>query len=274
MAPLEPASFNVTLKSADSIKIPLSIALSQLTDEIRQKPSDFKKRVYLVQLLCVLGQWSRALNQLTVAAELDALAIPMKQVYSDAIQGEGLRVEVFSGKRSPMLFGQPDEWIALLIESLMQGGQGASALSESLRSRAFENAPTRSGTINGEPFDWLCDGDMRLGPVMEAYVNGRYYWIPFDRLSKVKIEAPEDLRDAVWTPAHLTFVNGGETLALIPTRYPGSEASDDGLIQLAKKTEWLELRPEVFVGMGQRSLSSDKGEYALMDVREIVFNEG
>jgi type VI secretion system protein ImpE len=259
--------------TGSTIKLPLSLALSELTDEIRQKPADFKKRVYLVQLLCVLGHWSRALNQLTVAAELDALAIPMKQVYSDAIQGEGLRAEVFAGKRSPMLFGQPDQWIALLIESLMQSGQGASELAESLRIRAFENAPTRSGTINGERFDWLCDGDMRLGPVMEAYVNGRYYWIPFDKLSKVKIEAPEDLRDSVWTPAHLTFVNGGETLALIPTRYPGSEASDDGLLQLAKKTEWVELRPEVFSGIGQRSLSSDKGEYALMDIREIVFDE-
>jgi type VI secretion system protein ImpE len=247
-------------------------SLQQLTDQIRLKPQDFKQRVYLVQLLCVMGQWSRALTQLTVAAELDAIAIPMKQVYADAIQGEGLRAEVFAGKRSPLLFGQPDEWIALLIESMMQAGNGNAELSENLRQRAFEAAPSRSGTLNGEAFEWLCDGDMRLGPVLEAYVNGRYYWIPFDRLATVKIEAPEDLRDYVWTPAHLTFVNGGETLALIPTRYPGSEASNDGQIQLAKKTDWLEPTPNVFTGIGQRSFSSNVADYALMDVREITFN--
>jgi type VI secretion system protein ImpE len=33
------------------------------------------------------------------------------------------------------------------------------------------------------------------------------------------LEAPEDLRDLVWMPAHLRFENGGESLALIPTRY-------------------------------------------------------
>jgi type VI secretion system protein ImpE len=60
---------------------------------------------------------------------------------------------------------------------------------------------------------------------------------------------------------------------LIPTRYPGSENSTDGQIQLAKKTDWLEIRPEVFAGLGQRSFSSNHSDYALMDIREIKFNE-
>ena len=33
------------------------------------------------------------------------------------------------------------------------------------------------------------------GPVLEAVINGRYYWVPFSRLTKVALEAPEDLRD-------------------------------------------------------------------------------
>jgi type VI secretion system protein ImpE len=72
-------------------------------------------------------------------------------------------------------------------------------------------------------------------------------------------------------PAHLQFENGGETLALIPTRYEGTEQSEDGELRLARKTEWRELRPEVWAGCGQRVLGSDAGEYALMDVREILF---
>jgi type VI secretion system protein ImpE len=72
-------------------------------------------------------------------------------------------------------------------------------------------------------------------------------------------------------PAHLEFENGGETLALIPTRYEGTEKCEDGELQLARKTEWRELRPEVWAGYGQRVLGSDAGEYALMDVREILF---
>ena len=92
------------LKSADP-----AAALKALSDEVRSKPADAKLRVFMAQLMCVTGQWERALNQLTVAAELDALAIPMKQMYGEAIRCEGLRADVFAGKRTPMVFGQPDE---------------------------------------------------------------------------------------------------------------------------------------------------------------------
>ena len=251
------------LKAADP-----AAALKALSDDVRARPADSKHRVFMAQLLCVLGQWERALNQLSVAAELDALAVPMKQVYGEAVRCEGLRAEVFAGKRTPMVFGQPDEWLALLIESLLRQGRGEDGMAEDLRQRAFEAAPAIGGTIDGAAFEWLADADMRLGPVLEAFVNGKYYWIPYARLAHIKIEPPEDLRDCVWMPAHLQFENGGETLALIPTRYEGSEKSPDGELQLARKTEWRELRPEVWIGSGQRVLGSDAGEYALMDVRD------
>ncbi|MEJ8857890.1 type VI secretion system accessory protein TagJ [Variovorax robiniae] len=248
-------------------------ALKALTDEIKAKPADSKLRVFMAQLLCVLGKWERALNQLTVAAELDALAIPMKQVYGDAIRCEGLRANVFAGKKTPMVFGQPDEWLALLIESLLRRGTGELELAGQLRERAFDAAPAVGGTIDGAPFEWLADADMRIGPVLEAFVNGKYYWVPFARLSAVRIEEPVDLRDCVWLPANLLFENGGESLALIPTRYQGTEKSIDGELLLARKTEWSELQPEVWAGLGQRMLSSDAGDHALMDVREITFGE-
>ena len=247
-------------------------ALRALSEEVRSKPADPKLRVFLAQLLCVLGQWERALNQLTVAAELDPLAIPMKQMYGEAIRCEGLRATVFAGKRTPMVFGQPDEWLALLIESMLRSGQGDEEAAEALRIRAFDDAPASSGTLDGSPFDWLADADMRMGPVLEAYVNGRYYWVPFARLAHIRIDPPEDLRDCVWLPAHLAFENGGESLALIPTRYVGSHESDDGDLQLARKTEWRAVREGVWAGLGQRVFSSDVGDHALMDIREILFH--
>jgi hypothetical protein len=100
--------------------------------------------------------------------------------------------------------------------------------------------------------------------VLEACVNGRYYWVPFSRLAKVSFDPPEDLRDCVWMPAQLTFANGGETVALVPTRYPGSQDSEDGLILLARKTEWKEAGAERWFGLGQRVLTTDTGDHDLM----------
>src|SRR5688572_24201394 len=202
-----------------------SAALQHLQNEVRAKPADPKLRVFLFQLLAVTGQWERALNQLDVAATLDPGTLAMAQAYREALRCEVLRAQVFEGKKSPMVFGQPDQWLALLIESLLLTGRGDTKQAETLRAQAFEEAPASAGTLNSAPFEWIADADMRLGPVLEAVINGRYYWVPFARLSQVDIEAPEDLRDVVWTPARLVFENGGEAYALLPTRYAASERS-------------------------------------------------
>lgn len=248
-------------------------ALAKLTEAVRAKPADASLRIFLSQLLCVLGQWERAHTQLNVVAEMDKLAIPMRETVGHAIRCELMRAQVFDGKRSPMVFGQPDEWLALLIESLLQAGQGNAEMSRDLAARAFDAAPAVSGKVDEQPFEWIMDADSRLGPVLEACVNGRYYWVPFSRLSRIVFEAPEDLRDCVWMPAQLMFTNGGETVALVPTRYPGSQDSADGLINLARRTEWAELGADRWAGLGQRVLATDAGEHDLMAVRTITLDE-
>lgn len=249
-------------------------ALAQLQEQVRSRPADASLRVFLFQLLCVLGQWERALNQLTVASSLDPGALAMAQMYGEAVRCEAVRTAVFAGKTSPVIFGEPDQWLALLIESLLVMGQGDAARSEQLRLRAFEDAPASRGDIDGRPFEWIADADSRLGPVLEAVINGRYYWVPFARLSRVDIEPPADLRDMVWMPAHLQFENGGETVALIPTRYPGSERAEDGLVALARKTVWQQAGPDAHHGLGQRIITTDADDTPLMDIRRISVHAG
>lgn len=249
-------------------------ALARLQEEVRAKPSDAKLRVFLFQLLCVLGQWERALNQLAVASGLDAAALPMAQTYGEAVRCEAMRREVFAGRKAPLVFGQPEQWLALLVESLLVAGQGEAERSERLRLAAFEEAPATAGAVNEQPFEWIADADSRIGPVLEAVINGRYYWVPFARLRQVTVEQPADLRDVVWMPAHLQFENGGDTVALLPTRYPGSEASTDGLLQLSRKTVWEEVAADHHRGLGQRVLATDAADVPLMDVRTITLAPG
>lgn len=249
----------------------LEEALAELQGQVRKQPADPRLRVLLFQLLVVMGQWERALTQLKVAAELDAAALPMMQTYKEALQCEVLRAEVFAGKRTPLLFGEPQEWVALLLQALQLTAAEKFEQAGEVRARAFEGAPASAGQIDGQPFAWLADADSRLGPVLEAVVNGRYYWIPLARLREIKIEKVADLRDLVWMPAQLTFANGGETVALIPTRYPGTETSGDARLLMARGTEWVERPGDTFLGSGQRMFATDQGEFALMDVRVIQF---
>lgn len=240
-----------------------------LAEQIRARPQDAKLRVFLFQLLAVTGQWERALNQLNTAIELDAATTPMVHCYREAIACEAMRQAVFAGQKVPLLFGEPEPWIALLIEALLRAGRGDAEAAAHLRAQALEAAPATPGSVDGQAFEWIADADARLGPTLEAVINGRYYWLPFNRLSRVAIDAPQDLRDAVWMPATFEFSNGGETVGLIPTRYPGTDLAAGGPLALSRRTEWQEVAPGEYTGLGQRVLSTDADEYALMDLRLI-----
>src|SRR4051812_40923334 len=143
-------------------------ALAHLQEQVRAKPADARLRIFLFQLLCVTGQWERALTQLSVASNLDPEALAMAQTYEAAVRCEGVRDDVFEGRKSPLIFGQPEQWLALLIESLLVAGRGDRDRSAELRALAFDAAPTSSGDVDGRPFEWISDADSRLGPVLEA----------------------------------------------------------------------------------------------------------
>jgi type VI secretion system protein ImpE len=225
----------------------LKRGLAALQDAVRKDAADVKLRVFLFQLLAVLGQWGRSLTQ---------------------FQCEALRADIFTGKRAPLVFGEPQPWLAQLVEALKYDGTEPERAA-ALRAQAFEAAPASPGSIDDTPFAWLADADTRLGPVLEAIVNGRYFWIPFCRISRIEFDAPSDLRDAVWTAATFTWTNGAQTVGLIPTRYNGTLASGEDALLLARRTEWNEHGH----GLGQRMLASDSAEYALMDVRVIAFDD-
>jgi type VI secretion system protein ImpE len=248
-------------------------ALTHLQSEVRQKPADPKLRIFLAQLLMVNGQWDRVLNQLQVIEEMDASALPMVRTYQHAIQCERFRDSVFAGERLPLLFGDPQPWVAMLAQAVSLHGKGHVAQAAELRAQAFELAPESSGTLNGTQFAWIADGDSRLGPVFEVLLNGNYYWVPMHRVQRMTIEAPEDIRDLVWVPANFTWTNGGEASGLIPARYSGSDKSDDDAIRLARKTEWSQPQEDIFIGSGQRVLVTDGGEVGLLEVRELIFDE-
>jgi type VI secretion system protein ImpE len=249
----------------------LDEALAALQDQVRKDPAQAKLRVFLFQLLAVRGEWERALNQLNVAGELDAGTLAMVQTYREALACEVLRADVFAGKRSPVVFGAPAQWTAELVEALRLSAAGETAASQALRSQAFDQAPASSGTLNGQRFEWIADADPRTGPVFEAIINGRYCWIPFANIRSIWLEPPEDLRDLVWIPARFIWTNEGEMVGLVPVRYPGSEASPDDRIRLARRTDWIDHGADLYLGAGQRVLATDAGEYPLLEVREIQF---
>ncbi|MFH0878439.1 MAG: type VI secretion system accessory protein TagJ [Lentisphaerota bacterium] len=248
-------------------------ALEELQQQVRKEPAAAKHRVFLFQLLSVLGQWERAMTQLNVAADLDAGTMLMAHMGRAALNGEALRAEIFAGRRTPMVFGEPAEWVTWMIEANRLTAQGQTQAADSLRARALEAAPAIPGRIDDHPFEWVADADARMGPILEMMINGQYFWVPLQQIRELRIEAPADLRDVVWLPVSCTWINGGSAVGLVPSRYPGSESSSDPAIQMARKTDWVDNGHGATLGLGQRMLATDQGEYALLETRNLVLEQ-
>jgi type VI secretion system protein ImpE len=247
-------------------------ALKALQQRVRENAADVKLRTFLFQLLAVLGQWQRALDQLKVCGELDAGTLAMVNTYSAAVQCERVREAVFAGTTTPHVFGPPADWIAQLAQALQLDGQGRTSQATAARAAALEAAPPSHGQLNDNGFGWIADADSRLGPVLEVVINGRYGWLPFEHVASLTVEPVTDLRDLVWAPAQLTFANRAGTVCLLPVRYAGTPATPDGALQLARKTEWVEIGEGQYRGIGQRTIATDTAEVGLLEVKSLTIN--
>ncbi len=245
----------------------LNERLAAVMAATRAAPTDASLRMQLFRLLVVTGQWDRAASQLDTATRLDSSLGFTGTVFRQAIGCERLRAEVFAGKRTPLIAGEPAPWLALLLEALRGG---ASPQANATRTRALDEAPAVGGQLDGQPFAWIADADTRLGPVLEAFLDGKYYWVPVERLVSVRLSAPDDVLDTVWAPAELEFVGGGTRHALLPVRYAGTESLDDDALREAKATRWEGDDHTGWRGLGQRMLATDVDERALLDVRSIT----
>jgi type VI secretion system protein ImpE len=252
-------------------------ALDALQAQVRAKPASAPDRIFLFQLLAVLGQWDRSLTQLNVAAEMEPKLLLAAQLCRPALNCEALREEIFAGRRSPLILGEPQPWVGWMVEALALTARGEHDAAADLRAKALDAAPAIAGEIStaeaDQPFEWIADADVRLGPILEAIVDGRYYWVPFSSISEVLLDAPTDLRDVVWTQAQFTWSNGGTAAGLIPSRYVGTAAQEDGILRMARRTDWVPLDggSDACAGLGQRLFATDFGDVPMLETRRIAF---
>lgn len=244
-------------------------------ERIKAEPGDAKERAFFAQILMVEGDYARATKQLQMLAELEASAIDLVTDYCAAFSAEETRADVMAGKTAPSIMGEPSAWIAKMVEALRLDAAGASAEAYDLRQQAFAEAPATAGELDGTKFAWLSDADNRFGPVLEAVMNGEYHWIPFETIATIKFEPPKDLRDVIWVVGIVTLTNGGEWPILIPARYPGSDTKSGGEVghALSRRTDWSVLHEDHYAGLGQRMFASDETDIAILDMRELIFDQ-
>lgn len=241
-------------------------ARSALIEVARRNPGDIQARMFLFQLLAVMGEWEKSAKQLATLAELSPEAQMLAVVYGQAIAAERQREAVFAGSE-PMCVHGDAPWAGGLAEAIGLTIAGEQDQAQSVREAALAEAPDTPGELDGVRLDWIADADPRFGPCIEAVIGGRYGLLPFAEIARLTSEGPRDLRDVVWYPAEILFKAGTSVAALLSARYPGSVGSAQE--RMGRVTEWR----DDGTGSGQHMwLLPDGEERGLLSVRSLVLD--
>ncbi len=223
----------------------LDDAVRALGGEVRDNPTDVRRRTFLFELLCFQGAWDRAEKHLNVLADATPDAKMGAVLYLASLHAERVRQDTFSKQHFP-----------LVPAAANSGG----------------------GTWNGQPFDEIADADPRVGARLEVFAAGAYLWIPFAHIESIETEKPKRLRDLLWLPA---LVRTGPAFkgtelgeVLMPVLAPFSASRPDDNIRLGRATEFDEV-DGLSVPFGQRvfNVVSNGGgdEVPILEIRKIEF---
>lgn len=244
-------------------------ARAALVERVRAAPDDQPARMFLLQLMLVLGEWDKAKAQLRALAQLSPEAQMLAVVCDQTIEAELKRAKAFAGDIPFPVLVSTSPWIEKLARALEVSARGDVESGDALRGEAFGEALNIPGNWNGKAFRWIADADPRFGPCFEAIVAGNWGLVPFEAVSSLKSEGPKDLRDLIWLPVEMSLRSGQSAAGFIPVRYPGTEKDSDTRLRLSRATDWRKT-DHGDIGIGQRLYFTDAGdEYDVLSLRSI-----
>lgn len=244
--------------------------LQAITSRIKAEPLDASHRMALANLRLLMADYTKALQQMQAACRIEPQWQPSAYLAKTLIQAEQLRTAVFNGKIKPDLVLPPPAWLPAMIDALAAGHHAAA----DMRAEALEQAEENPGVLNGnQSFEWLTDGDSRLGPVFEVIIAGNYYWIPMEQVCEIQFQPIERPLDLLWRAikinCHGTQIV--ERICHMPMRYPIKEGQTPSN-QYA--TQWFEI-PEMenaWTGVGQRLWFTDQTTLPIEQACSIKFS--
>jgi type VI secretion system protein ImpE len=258
---------------------PLELRLAQAEASIRSNPAAAELRWSLFQLLCVMGQWARALQQLQVFAQLSPMQARPAQAYRDLIRAERWRAKVVAGLERPGFVFEAPSWVDGLINALRLAASGEAVAADLAREAALDGAPLVACDTAQASFEWISDSDSRFGPVCEIVTAGHYRWLPFSDITALQVERPSTLSDLVWAPCTLTLTDGSGLRGFMPARYPGTEnaqgnSSERDALLLGRTTTWHETGRTGVIALGQKTLTTSAGDMSLFELVNCKFSNG
>lgn len=224
----------------------LTDAIKALSAELRENPTDVRRRTFLFEMLCFAGEYERADKQLEVLAQAGPQSEMGVLLYRSALYAERQRQDVFERGEFPS-------------------------------EQAEDDSPDRGGTANGKSFSYFSDADPRTGAKLEMFAAGNYLLLPIEHVASIEIPPPQKLRDLIWTPAAVrtTPAFKGTELGevLLPVLAPFSWRHPEEAVKLGRMTVWEKPEGSKYqIPFGQKMWLVDDEEIPFLELRALEFN--
>lgn len=249
-------------------------ALTAQTQEVKSRPADPDRRLFLFELLAFSGDLDRAGKQMDAVSYGELERDGAVQTYRNLLNAEGARRRLLSDGVKPRFFADIPDHIPLRLEAINRLREGNRAEAAELLTRANTAARTIPGKLNDKPFTLLRDCDDLFGHVLEVMAHGEYYWVPLEQVHALAVTSPRFPRDLLWAPARLEMADATGDVFL-PLLYPKSHEHPDDAVRLGRMTDWSGGDGTPVLGAGLRTFLVDEDAVPLMQWQhyEIAVDE-
>lgn len=246
-------------------------AIAELSRELKKAPGDEWSRATLFELLCLNGEWDRAEKLLLALSLSSVLTEAAAQINFNNIRAERARARFFKTGSRPCFLIEPPGYISHYLDANEQLRKGELCAARTLLDHAEQQRRAISGEINGSKFQDFRDSNDLTAPVLEMFVTDKYYWLPFQQISRITIDRSRPMSNPLWTRARIDTINGSLGDLFLPMLYAGSCDHESSLVRLGRTIEWQAMGSEIYMPAGRRLFLTDSVEVALAATTDLVF---
>jgi type VI secretion system protein ImpE len=250
----------------------LNDALAASLAEVKSAPADLGRRGFLCELACFAGDLERADRQLDLLGDQDPQAALGVSLFRQLIRAEQARQQFYTEGRLPEFVAEATPVIKMHLEASILLRDGKPGEAAKLLAEAEGQRPKAGGACDGRPFTDFRDLDDLVAPVFEVLTsNGKYYWIPVERVESVEFRPPQRPRDLIWRRVHMVVRDGPDGEVYLPTLYAGTHAAAEDGLRLGRATDWTGGNGAPVRGMGQRTYLVGDEARTILELKELTF---
>jgi type VI secretion system protein ImpE len=235
---------------------------------LRRKPDDVGERLLLCDFLAFSAEREAVREHLRILANGPAEIREYVAEWEQLLAADQRR----HAGGGPEFLTEPPEHVAARLEAWgCLATRPAKALD--LIDDADESAPMPEGFVDGREFESWRDTDDLLGPVLELFADGRYYWLPVEQIRKMRLDEVEEIRDRLYRPATIQLIDSRRFEFFLPALYVNTATHAEDGIRCGAGIDWVE-QAGLMRGLGARTFLFGAEELTLDEFRQVEVRPG